>query len=464
MKSTFIGGGAHRLLGILRGAMRDPRVFDGGEICLFDLDSSRACVMAEMLKRTPEYAHLNCRIHVAGSLEEALDGSDAVGVIFQAGSQRSAILGAEVSWRHGFISSDNVSPNGAMHALKAGPTILHIARAMEKLCPDAWLIDFVNPVAVFSGMVNNHTKIKALGVCAGFTNHQWDISRILGTDIQDTTIDVDVAGINHLSFILRGTVQGEDVFKSIDRSIEGEWKMCPLQDRWNGFFQTMIPASVTSLIDVYRNLGVLIFSTEGDGMQHLHYDKAVKEFQAQRQPEVGETLDDQVAAMRKDRQAADAEFAGRLKDIRDSEFWTGADRDGSVFGLIEDDIFIRVLRGIAGVERVKIVTSRPNRGTVVGFDDRTVIEYSQHLDKEGITGVPGLSIPAVCQGLIAGLAAHQTMLGDAIALEDPRLLAHALVAYPWMPYSEASRAMHREMLQVNAPEISAALRSAGKYL
>jgi alpha-galactosidase/6-phospho-beta-glucosidase family protein len=464
MKATFIGGGAHRLLGILRGAMSDPRLFDGGAITLYDLDIARAKVMAEMLKRTPEYAQISCRIDAAGTMEEALDGADSVGVIMPAGSQASAMLGDEVSWRHGFISSDNVSPNGAMHALKAGPTILRIARAMEERCPNAWLIDFVNPVAVFSGMVNNHTRVKALGVCAGFTNHQWDIGRILGADRQETDISVDVAGINHLSFILRGTVQGDELFRRIDKAITGDWKMPPVQAHRSETYRQMVTRSVTNLIKIYRELGVLIFSTEGDGMQHLFYDQAVKEFQARPQPPTGAALAETVAAGREARQAQNEDFAAHLDRDLNKAFWDNADELGTLYGRVSEDIFVRVMRGIAGLEKVNIVTSRPNRGAVAGFDDRTVIEYSQYLENGQISPAEKLYVPAVVQGMISGIAAHQTMLGDAIATSDPRLLAHALLAYPWLPYSQASRALHRELLEANQPDIQPELRHAVEYL
>jgi len=75
-----------------------------------------------------------------------------------------------------------------------------------------------------------------------------------------------------------------------------------------------------------------------------------------------------------------------------------------------------------------------------------------------------LFIPAVVQGIVSGLAAHQTMLGDAIATQDPRLLAQALLAYPWMPYSAASKAVFRELIVANGDEVSPPLRKAVEYL
>ncbi|HEY3330813.1 MAG TPA: hypothetical protein VGK19_12370 [Capsulimonadaceae bacterium] len=464
MKVTYIGGGAYRVLPILRGAMSDPRLFDGGEICLYDLAPERTATMAAMLERTPEFAKNNVKITHGLSLEASLTGADAVGVIFPAGSWKSAALGTEICLKHGYISSDNVSPNGAMHGLKAGPTLLSIARSMEKYCPNAWLLDFVNPVAVFSGMVNNHTKIKALGVCAGYTNHQWDISRLLGADRQLTNVKVEAAGINHLAFITKGDLDGEDIFKLIDKSLAAGWKMPPMHHRWHEGAVKNITQSVTTLAKVYQDLGVLIFSTEGDGMQHLFYDEAVRASQAAFVKPSIQEIDESAASHRARRIADDRAFAAHLNENLDQAFWDKADADGTMFERVHDDIFIKIMRGIAGLEPAEIVSSRTNQGAIKGIDDRNVVEYSQTLFKQEIKPRGNLYIPGVVQGMITGLAAHQTLLGDAIATEDPKLLAHALQSYPWMPYSKASKSMFRELLISNAPEITPAALAATEYL
>ena len=182
MKIVIVGAGSYRVLGIMRSTLAVPGVLDGGEINLYDLNTTRSGTMGKLIMKTPEYKRAGCRVTWGTSLEEALQGADAVGVILVANSSMRYMLGETASLRHGFISSDNVSPNGSFAALNIGPVLLNLARKMETHCPDAWLLNFVNPIAVLSAMINNHTKIKALGLCGGFTNHLSDISRIFGID------------------------------------------------------------------------------------------------------------------------------------------------------------------------------------------------------------------------------------------------------------------------------------------
>ncbi|MBM4036542.1 MAG: hypothetical protein FJ291_32800 [Planctomycetes bacterium] len=124
MKVVFVGGGAHRHLGIIRGALARRPVFDGGEIVLYDINRPRAEAMGRMVMKTPEFAEISCKVTWNASLERALDGADAVSVVLMAGSPRSFAFGNLASQKHGFMSSDQLSPNGAFLALKGGPILI----------------------------------------------------------------------------------------------------------------------------------------------------------------------------------------------------------------------------------------------------------------------------------------------------------------------------------------------------
>jgi len=465
MKAVFFGGGSFRLLGILRSAMVQRGLFDGGAIHLHDLDVPRAEAMGRMLAKTPEFARARPTITWGSALDRALEGADAVGVILMAGSRLSHSLGEEACIKHGFLGSDNVSPSGALLAVKGGPILMDLARRMERRCPQAWLIDFANPVAVMSAAVNNHTRIRALGVCQGFCNHQWDLARLLmGRDEQCPDFDVDVAGVNHLSFILRGTYRGKDLFRLLDRRLVPGWRPPRLGPQWQIWMRRNITRGLGTLARLYRDLGILIFSTEGDGMMHLNYDACLQRVLAEGPRPTRAAIAAGIRRGALERRKDDAFFRSHLAKDLDAAFWSGPATRDFMFQRQDEDIFVRVLAGIAGVRKVKIATSRPNRGAVAGFTDRTVLEYSQVLGRGAIRPVPGLAVPPVVQGLTSSLATHQTMLADAIATEDPKLLAQALQAYPVRAYSPALKALGRDLLAINAAEIPPALAKARQYL
>jgi alpha-galactosidase/6-phospho-beta-glucosidase family protein len=465
MKAVFVGGGALRLMSILRGAMAVPGLFDGGEINLYDLDVERSEAMGKMLKKTPEYGEIDCDITWGTSLEEALEGADMVGIILMAGSRLKFRLGGDVSMRHGFLPSDNMSPNGAFLAMKGGPIVLDVARKMEKYCPDAWLVDFVNPVTVMSGIVNHHTDIKALGVCAGYTNHMADLTRIIRKrDEYQYDYDVDVAGVNHMSCIIRGTMDGEDIFPLLEEKTKNPMEGLDLRSSWPENTRKSIRKSIMGLAEIYRELGVMIFSSEHDGMKHLMYDKSLEEERKEFKPLSRDEIEQEVEQDKKEREKQDEWFRSHIDQELPESFWSGDIIANRIFGKDQTDIFVKVLKGIGGVERTKVVTSQPNDGAVSGFKARDVLEYSQYLDGDTAEPVEDLYVPDVVYGMTASLANHQTMLADAIATGDPKLLAHALRTYPIRPYSEAQKELYRELFEINADEIPSKLKEAKGYL
>ncbi|MBN1863970.1 MAG: hypothetical protein JW808_03625 [Victivallales bacterium] len=467
MKAVFVGGGSLRLLGILRGALKERKVFTGGVIHLHDLDVSRAEAMGRMLMKTPEYRGVNCEITWGSDLERHLGGADMVSVILRAGSMMSYELGADASIKKGFASSDNISPNGAFLALKGGPILMDLARKMERHCPNAILVDFVNPVAVLSGMVNNHTKIKAMGVCAGYTNHMWDLSRILyGLDEQLDVFDVDVAGVNHISYIVKGTAKGKDVFKELDAVLSAGWappelgRHLPAKTR-----RSIIKNSLGGIIRFYKELGVLIFSTEGDGMQHLDYEGAFRRDHKNWKPRSKAEIRAHLKSESKARVKMDMSFRRWLGRETPDKFWSEHWRTGDlVFRREDNDIFVKIMRAIAGAGKYKVAVSSLNRGAVEGFKDRTVLEYSQTIDRGKIVPAGKYSVPDVVYGITSSLATYQTMLGDAIASDNPQLLAHALMAYPIRQYSNASKQLYKELARINLEEIQPGLREVADFL
>ncbi|MBM3500372.1 MAG: hypothetical protein FJX74_17075 [Armatimonadetes bacterium] len=464
MKAVFVGGGAHRVVGILRGALAGSDVLRGGEVHLHDLDASRAELVARTVMQTPEYAGADCRITWGDSLPEALEGADAVSVILMAGSRLTFELGNRASLRQGFLTSDNVSPSGAFLAIKGGRTLLGLAREMERRCPDAWLFDFANPVAVFSAMLNHHTRIRSLGVCAGYLNHFWDLPRLMGWDEQDFGFDVEVAGINHCSFILKGSYRGEDLFAVMDRTLTDNWKPVRLKRHWDPVTRRNIGLGLRKMWEFYRNLGVLVFSTEFDGMWHLFYDEAL----AERRSAGFLTTPTQIRADCRGadaaRRRADAALRRLIGEPHKARFW--ATEAHGQYALIrqDHDIIARLLQGVGGREPITVVASRPTEGALAGFKPRTVAEYSLVMCAGELKPRGTYTIPDSVHGLMSALATHQTLLGDAIATEDPRLLAQALLAYPVRPNSKAQKTLYRDLLKINAAEIPPDLQRAAEWL
>jgi 6-phospho-beta-glucosidase len=464
MNVTFIGGGSYRTIPIVRAAMQEKEIFDNGEIRLVDFNLDRVETVARMIKKTPEYKLINCKVTFTDKIEEALPGANMVSVSFPVGSYKTCELSNEASLKRGFFGGDQLSLSGAVRSLTGGAILLNIARKMEKYCPDAWLVDFANPVAVYSGLINNHTKIKALGICGGFVNHRWDLNRfIFDKDECSNDFKVVSAGINHLSFILRGSCRGQDLYELIEKRLaQKNWEPCPITSYPNA--QVHIHYALRLMAEMYQRFGKIIFSTEWDGLCNLFFEKSMKHFCGNHIPKTTAMIEDAFNKTVIARREHDRNFKSFLDKDIDQKFWDMDFVRNPDFAANPNDVTVIILKALAGVSREWLAASYPNRGAVKGFKDRTVLEYSMFLDKNGITPEPDLAVPDCFHGLISSLATHQTLLGDAVAAKDPKILAQALFAYPICQNTDNSRELCRELLKIHAKEIAPEFQSAKDYL
>jgi len=438
---------------------------NGGEVNLYDLDVVRSETMGRMLQKTPEQKISGTEFIWGTGLEQALEGADAVAVIMPAGPETAHLEGRVASHEHGFIHSDNVSPSGSFCGIRIAGTIMEIARKMEVCCPDALLLNFVNPAAVLSGMVNNHTKIRALGLCQGFTNHLWDIGRIFGKDEQADSLDVETAGVNHLSFITKGSYRGRDLFECLDEVLTDDWRMCDLRSHLSEWDKQMMTASVTNLVRVYKKHGALIFSTEFDGMAHLMHDEALQRqlLEQSQQPQL--KIDELIRLKREVRVREDRSFKAYLGHELNDAFWKTLGTQDHRLARADNDVFVRAFMGLSGPAEVKLVASSINRGAISGMKDRYVAEFTQYISKGHIRSAqPSFSVPDAVQGLTTSLASYQTMLGDALATQDPRLLAQSLLAYPIGAYTQNARSLYKQLFQINDEYMPEPLRAAVSHL
>jgi alpha-galactosidase/6-phospho-beta-glucosidase family protein len=463
MKVVFIGGGSFRILPIIRGALAQGRVFQDGEIRLVDLNIDRAGMVGRMIMRTPEFQGSGCKVLWGKDLDKALDGADALYVTMAVGSTMANLLSAQASHKRGFISSDQLSLTGAFLALTAGPAILGFARRMEKRCPDARMLIFANPVAVYSGMVNNHTRIPALGICGGYLNHRWDLPRLMGREEYCDEFELDVAGVNHLSFILGGTYRGEDIYEVLGRCLTKGWRPPKVRKEFQ-WLAHHIHYGLRKLVYLYHRFGKIIFSTEGDGMTHLFYEEMFERGRKESRPLTKAQIRAQARAAEKARKDADSRFREHLTMELDDRFWAQPAETNRWFGRNEQDVTIPILKALSGMGKERIVASRPSNGAVAGFKDRTVVEYSQVVDRRGWRPAGNYEVPDCFHGLISALATHQTLLGDAIATRDPRVLADALFAYPVKQNTRDSRALCKELLGIHKDEIPASFQAARDFI
>lgn len=221
LKITYIGGGSRGWAwNLMADLALEPLL--GGEVALYDIDKDAAesnAIIGNHLSNKKETVGI-WRYYVADSLREALCGSDFVIISILPGTFDEMESDVHEPEKYGIYQpvGDTVGPGGIMRALRTIPMFVEIAEAIKAYAPDAWVINYTNPMTVcVRTLYQVFPGIKALGCChevfgtqALLCNVLEEMEGISGLRRQD--INTNVLGINHFTWIDRASYQGMDIF------------------------------------------------------------------------------------------------------------------------------------------------------------------------------------------------------------------------------------------------------------
>ncbi|MGN6777461.1 alpha-galactosidase, partial [Rhizobium sp.] len=180
----------------------------GGDyaISLFDIDPERLKTSEIVARRICEALHLD-KVHVEATLDrrQALRGSDFVILMMQVGGYKPAtVTDFDVPKRYGLRQTiaDTLGIGGIFRGLRTIPVLEAICRDMEEVCPNALLMQYVNPMAINCWAIKEIApSIRTVGLCHSVQHTAAHLADCLGEDVAD--INYLSAGINHIAFFLK---------------------------------------------------------------------------------------------------------------------------------------------------------------------------------------------------------------------------------------------------------------------
>lgn len=225
-KITFIGAGSTIFAkNVLGDAMLTPSLADS-HIALYDIDEKRLRESEAMLKTINKNANQNrAEIQVYHDRKEGLRDADFVVNAIQVGGYKpSTIIDFEIPKKYGLRQTigDTMGIGGIFRTLRTLPVMLEFAREMEEVCPNAWLLNYTNPMAMLTMGVLKATSIKTVGLCHSVQVCVPELFEHLGIKEQYDLADFQwkIAGINHMAFLLEITKDGEDFYPTIRQLAE----------------------------------------------------------------------------------------------------------------------------------------------------------------------------------------------------------------------------------------------------
>ncbi len=184
-----------------------------------DVDKERLEFARKAVQRIVDLGKYPAKVKVTMNRKEALKGADAVLCTILAGGVQVWRHDIEIPKKYGVNINigDTRGPAGIFRALRTIPVLLSICRDMEKLCPDAILLNYTNPMAMNCRAMQRKTSIKVTGLCHSVQGTAEMLAQWIGADMKDVTFVC--AGINHQAWYLKYEKNRQDAYPLIRKAI-----------------------------------------------------------------------------------------------------------------------------------------------------------------------------------------------------------------------------------------------------
>jgi len=398
MKLTVVGGGSTYTPELIDGFARLRDTLPIQELVLMDPSTERLDLMGPLARRI--FARLGHpgRITTTSDLDAAVEGADAVLLQLRVGGQAARQQDETWPLECGCVGQETTGAGGLAKALRTVPVVLDIAERVRRTNPDAWLIDFTNPVGIVTRALLQAGH-KAVGLCNVAIGFQRKFAALL--DVAPSEIHLDHVGLNHLTWetgVRLGGPDGKDVLPDL-LAAHGESIAADLH----------LPPTLINRLGVVPSYYLRYFYA---------HDEVVRELRTKPSRAA------EVAAM-------EQELLHLYSDpTLDEKPALLARRGGAYYSEAAVDLAAALLSG--GGSPYQVVNTL-NRGTLPFLPDDAVIEIQAAVDRSGPRPLPVTAMDPLFAGLTAHVTTYEGLALEA-ALHGGRdrvfkaLLAHPLIA------------------------------------
>ena len=359
-------------------------------------------------------------------LEAALDGADFVVTAIEKDRYKWWSMDFHIPRRYGFrqVYGENGGPGGMFHTLRNLGPMLEIARTMERVCPDAWLLNYTNPEAKLVEAISKLTRIKVVGLCHGEQMGMDQLAEFL--QLPKDEIEAEAVGLNHFGWFTKVVrkADGADLYPLLrekERSIDwlahwDEFGLSRLMFRTFGLW----PYPGTNHIGEY-----LAWSDEMLASTKIQYffDPAEHDpWQDGKLPEFVYSFSSNPTS--RPLFPEQKPFAGDPGFHRSFSFTERGLSGSNEYG-------IPIAEAIAFDRPVRIgAVNMANRGYVPGLPEGMAVELPAMVDGAGIHPVRTAALPTAVTAMIAQQGAIHSLLIEAYAEQSKNKLLQAMLIDP----------------------------------
>jgi alpha-galactosidase len=403
--------------------MLHSEILRTGTLAYVDVDPARQEKMMGLAKLMVD--HLESPLTVEGSTDrrDVLAGADFVVLSFARDGVKFRGIDCEISARYGvrMCSGDTIGPGGIFRSMRELPVILDICEDIRDLCPDAWVINYINPTAVHGiGLMRHAGDLKTFALCDGHhMPHLLDRYLVQGgivqskddiTDAMRQKVDLRIGGVNHFTWVLGARYDGQDLMPGVREKLAEAAANETDDGHSKAIFNAGMGLGLWDIYGVYPD-------TMGHTKEYVPYWQGHN-----------------VAA---DKYPPLALFDAKKRQERHDGMW--AEIDQWLAGDLAPDEFVErfgpdhatdIIESMWGGLGKRFFINQPNRGAVSNMDDDAFFELLSEVDMDGPQPLPVGDLPFGARALTQQVLETHELTVAAIVNCDRALLRRAMCLDP----------------------------------
>ena len=218
-KFVFIGAGSLDFTQDLARDLLSFESFRDAELHLVDIHEGRLSYAKAAVGKLIAAGGYEATVHAHADRREALEGADGVLITILQGGVDVWRHDIEIPKKYGvdICVGDTRGPSGIFRFLRTAPVMLDIIRDVERLCPQAIVLNYTNPMAMLCGFLQRQTKVNITGLCHSVQGTAETLAGWLGAPMPEITYTC--AGINHQAFYLEYMWNGKDAYPLLREAV-----------------------------------------------------------------------------------------------------------------------------------------------------------------------------------------------------------------------------------------------------
>lgn len=411
-KLSIVGGGSPFVPSLSYAIVENKEVFDGAEVCLMDVDDSRLDDLVRLGTILAKRVDANVKFTWTTDAREALDGSTGVMLTYRVGGFEHMLYDLNIPTSLGISGDETTGPGGTFMAQCTIPVTLDYCRMIEELCPDAWVVSYINPANCIADAVTRESRVKFVSLCDCFAGFSMNLlPRVLDMPPYERRYCVSedlhprAIGINHMTWLVDFRINGEDGYPLLREKMR-EYQGPGAEDIRPGF--------MLRLLDAYD----LVVAASGHVLPYWEQNLYMQERRES-------NFEERILGWNDNRWGFVQEMlAGTDYNDHPQEYCFTLSHARQAMGVLVS-ILANEGREWGGVHFV-------NNGAIKNLPSNAIVEGPVIADSRGITPIVMGDLPKAVLGVTQHAINWQELTVDAALSGDVNILYQALLACPYV--------------------------------